>query len=49
MCLLLQDIMDDPVVKHDGHCYQRAAFEQWFRRVYRTIILLSHEYTRLYE
>jgi hypothetical protein len=36
-CPITGEIMDDPVITvADGHCYERQAIEEWFRRGHRT-------------
>ncbi|KAK9830341.1 hypothetical protein WJX72_011142 [[Myrmecia] bisecta] len=30
-CPITQDIMSDPVIAEDGHTYERAAIEEWFK------------------
>ena len=32
LCPITQDIMTDPVVTTDGHTYERAAIQNWFKR-----------------
>ena len=32
ICPIMQDIMEDPVITCDGHTFERAAIEDWFRR-----------------
>ena len=32
LCPITGELMDDPVVAADGHTYERAAIETWFRR-----------------
>eukprot|EP00949_MAST-11_sp_MAST-11-sp1_P000280 g280.t1 len=30
MCPITQELMEDPVIAHDGHTYERRAIEEWF-------------------
>eukprot|EP00931_Biecheleriopsis_adriatica_P088333 TRINITY_DN62679_c0_g1_i1.p1 TRINITY_DN62679_c0_g1~~TRINITY_DN62679_c0_g1_i1.p1 ORF type:complete len:529 (+),score=65.77 TRINITY_DN62679_c0_g1_i1:44-1630(+) len=32
VCPITQEIMEDPVVTHDGHVYDRTSIQAWFRR-----------------
>eukprot|EP00929_Paragymnodinium_shiwhaense_P021361 TRINITY_DN13949_c0_g1_i2.p1 TRINITY_DN13949_c0_g1~~TRINITY_DN13949_c0_g1_i2.p1 ORF type:complete len:884 (+),score=217.54 TRINITY_DN13949_c0_g1_i2:79-2730(+) len=34
-CCITQEIMSDPVTTCDGHVYERAAIQEWFRRARR--------------
>ena len=31
-CSITQDVMVDPVIAIDGHCYDRESITEWFRR-----------------
>jgi hypothetical protein len=31
MCPITQEVMKDPVIAADGHSYERAAIEKWFK------------------
>jgi ankyrin repeat protein len=52
-CPITQEIMEDPVMTHDGHTYERSAIERWFATGKRTspktlLRLLSTELTPNY-
>jgi sacsin len=32
VCPITREVMDDPVLAVDGHTYERAAIESWFRQ-----------------
>ena len=35
-CPITQEVMNDPVICADGHSYERAAIEEWFRTKHKT-------------